>query len=107
MVTIISGEHWGWADVCALSGRAKAKRWSLRAKAGRNSHCGLTRADIFLFVFPSGESSSPQERYSLDLPRSGDADDDNGDVVLAAALVGESHQSISADLQVVSRKVPG
>jgi len=93
--------------VSALSGRAKAKRWSLRAKAGRNSHCGLTRADIFLFVFPSGESSLPQERYSLDLPRSGDADDDNGDVVLAAALVGESHQSISADLQVVSRKVPG
>lgn len=44
---------------------------------------------------------------ALDLPRSGDADDDNGDVVLAAALVGESHQSISADLQVVSRKVPG
>src|SRR5450756_1378971 len=31
-----------WADVRAHGGRAEPKRWSLRARAGHNSHCGTT-----------------------------------------------------------------
>jgi hypothetical protein len=33
------------ADVCAPSGRAKATRWSLRARTGRTSHSGPTHSD--------------------------------------------------------------
>ena len=34
-----------WADVCAPSGRANAKRWSLGARTCRNSHSGPTHPD--------------------------------------------------------------
>jgi hypothetical protein len=42
-----------WADVRAPSGRAKAKRWSLRARTGRNSHCTpIPAAQIVLSTRP-------------------------------------------------------